>query len=189
MANTINFVQNRRKKLTKSQKNDFRIFQIVAGGFGVLILVFIVTMGLNFYLQFRVSGIQDQQKQMERRITDQQDVEKSIIITIEKIKVLAELFEQRYDKQSAIKYFSEIFGPQVLIKDIDYEADNQILSLRVESNSVFSLENIFEELSNPEVEEKFGKVAKSDLARNESGKYNMAITLTLGEEQAKKKSK
>lgn len=182
MSREINFVQGRRKKLTKDQKKDFQIFRIVLSIFGVLVFVFIVTLGVDFYLQFQVKKAQDDQTQMERQVLAQESVEQSIVITTEKLKVLSELFSQRYDKQASIDYFSNIFGDQVLIKDIKYEADERILSLRLQSQSVFVLEDVFLKLSDPSVEEQFGQVNKSELIRNDSGSYNMAITLSLAKE-------
>ncbi|NCN87740.1 MAG: hypothetical protein GW941_02500 [Candidatus Pacebacteria bacterium] len=187
MAKDINFVQNRRKKLTKDQKKDFQIFKIVVGTFGVLLAVFFITLGIDFYLKFQVKKAQDQQREMERQVLAQEPIEQSIVIATEKLKILSELFDQRYDKQAAIDYFSNIFGPQVLIKDINYEADERILSLRLQSQSIFVLEEVFLKLSDPTVDEQFGNVNKSELIRNDRGGYNMAITLSLSEEDLPKK--
>jgi hypothetical protein len=182
MAREINFVQGRRKKLTKDQKKDFQIFRIVVATFGILIAVFLITLGIDFYLKFQVKNAQDQQQEMERQILAQESVEQSLVIATEKLKILSELFDQRYDKQAAIEYFSNIFGSQVLIKDINYEADERILSLRLQSQSIFILEEVFLKLSDPSVEEQFGNVNKSELIRNDRGGYNMAITLSLSED-------
>lgn len=187
MAREINFVQGRRKKLTKAQKNDLKIFKIVVGVFGVLLGLFLITLAIDFYLQFQIKRTQDQQTQMEREVLSQENVEQSIVLSTEKIKILSELFDQRYDKQAAIDYFSTIFGTQVLIKDINYEADERILSMRLQSQSIFVLEDVFLKLSDPEVREKFGQVNKSELSRNDRGSYNMAITLSLAEEETTKK--
>jgi hypothetical protein len=189
MARQINFVQGRRKQLTKDQKKDFKIFKIVMGAFGILVAIFLIILGVDFYLQFQVKSAKDQQKDMERQVLAQESVEQSIIIATEKLKILAELFDQRYDKQAAIDYFSNIFGSQVLIKDINYEADERILSLRLQSQSIFVLEEVFLKLSDPTVEEQFGNINKSELIRNDRGGYNMAITLSLSEEETIKKKK
>lgn len=189
MEREINFVQGRRKKLTKSQKNDFKIFKIVSIIFGILIAVFLITLGLDFYLKFQIADVKDQQKEMEREIANQVSVEQSIVITTEKLKILSELFALRYDKQTAVDFFSDIFGPQVLIKDINYEAEERILSLRLQSESVFVLENVFNELSKPEVEKQFGIINKSALSRDERGNYGMAITIDLETNEVASKKK
>lgn len=177
----INFVEHRRKKLNKQQKNDLKIFRIALGIFGVGVAIFLVLLGTNFYLQFRLRGIQDNQDILTQRVQSQIEVEESILVTIEKLKVLAELFDQRHDKQSAIEYFSGLFGSDVLIQDINYEADDRILSLRLQSDSVFSLENVFERLAQPEVSETFGQVNKSALSRNDQAMYSVVITLNLND--------
>lgn len=179
MSREINFVQSRRKQLTKNQENDLKIFKITAGVFGFLVVIFLIVLGVNFFLQFQVKSVMDQEKRMETQILSNGLVEQSILITSEKLKVLSELFDQRYDKQAAIEYFSDIFGSEVLIKDINYEADEKILSLRIQATSVFILEQVFAQLANPEVQTKFGQVNKSELIRNDRGRYSMAITLSL----------
>lgn len=189
MAREINFVQSRRKTLTKNQENDLKIFKITAGVFGVLIAVFLVVLGIDFFLQFQVKAVMDNEKRMESQILSHGLVEQSILVTSEKLKILSELFDLRYDKQAAIEYFSAIFGPEVLIKDINYEADEKILSLRIQATSVFILEQVFAKLAEPEVEERFGIVNKSELIRNDRGRYSMAITLSLGEEATQETKK
>lgn len=181
MSREINFVQSRRKQLTKHQESDLKIFKISGAIFGVLIVVFLITLGVDFYLKFQLKSVIDQEKKMEAEILSNGLIEQSILITSEKLKVLSELFDQRYDKQAAIEYFSSIFGQEVLIKDINYEADEKILSLRLQASSIFILEQAFVQLANPEVESKFGLVNKSELIRNDRGRYSMAITLSLSE--------
>lgn len=189
MAREINFVQSRRKQLTKNQENDLKVFKIAGAVFGILIIVFLIALSINFYLQFRIKSIKDQEKRMETQILSNGLIEQSILVTTEKLKILSELFNQRYDKQAAIEYFSSIFGPEVLIKDINYAADEKILSLRVQATSIFILEQVFAQLSNPEVEQKFGIINKSELIRNDRGRYSMAITLSLDEEAAEAATK
>jgi hypothetical protein len=75
MERQINFVQGRRKKLTKSQKVDLKIFKGVLGIFGVFVADCLITLGIDFYLQFQVKDAKDQQKQMERQVTAQESVE------------------------------------------------------------------------------------------------------------------
>jgi hypothetical protein len=186
METSINFVQNRRKKLTKNQANDFKVLKIVAGLFGILIIVLGATFGVYFYLGSQVKDIKDQQKTLEKQILSKKSTEEDVVVSAAKLEILLELFDLRYDKQAAISYFSEIFGDKVLIRDITYDASNKILSLRLQSESIFILEEVFDKLANPEVEERFGEVNKSELSRGNEGKYGMAITLDLREKEVVK---
>lgn len=179
MAREINFVQSRRNKLTKSQELDRRIFRISAAVFAIAIGGFLIALGINFYLKFQISSLENQQRNMEAQVLDQEQTEQSILVTSEKLKVLAELFALRFDKQAAIEYFSQIFGSDVMIKDIKYESDAKILSLRLQANSIFILERTFAQLANPEVAAQFGQVNKSELIRTDDGRYSMAITINL----------
>lgn len=181
MSREINFVQTRIKQLTKHQQSDLKIFKIASLIFGVLIAIFLLILSTDLFLQFRVKSLLNQEKQLEGQILGRGLVEQSILVTTEKLKLLTDFFNQRYDKQAAIEYFSQIFGPEVFINDINYEADKNILSLRIRSNSVFILEQVFSQLANPEVAAKFGSISRSALTRDDRGKYNLTITLTLSE--------
>ena len=101
----------------------------------------------------------------------------------EKDEFLSGVFQKRKDKQEAISYFSQIFGPDVIIEKIAYDADSQLLSFRLMAADIFTLEKVFELLSTQQSTQKFSSLTKSSLKRTNSGIYQMQITVVMGEEK------
>ena len=96
-----------------------------------------------------------------------------------KLAITRNLLDQRQEKQQAIDYFTQLFGDQVLLKQIDYAADEGILSLRVEAINIFLTDQIFAQLGTPETHQRYPYITKSDLRREPNGRYAVTITVVV----------
>ncbi len=179
----INFLHQFRKKITKQQSRDLLFFRYAAGALGVVAILTLLAVGASFWLQYRVSANGDRIKDLQRQILLQEDVERSVVILTRKLGVLGELLEQRQDKQAAIEYFTQLFGPEVLLEEIDYADSESILSLRVKVPSVFSVDAIFAQLESAQTRERYGVVKMSELRRDKEGQYSFVITVVLTKSQ------
>lgn len=181
MATTINFLRDRRRKLTKQQTLDRKIFQIMSWVGGAVFVVFIGAVGIRLFMAYQLQQLNDRETRLLAQVRSQEDSERSYIIFAAKLQVLAQLFEQRRDKQEALEYFSTLFGPDVLISDVAYDADSGILTLGLRANTVFTLQSVFEQLNSSVVKERFAGVSAGDLRRNDQGEYQTSITIALKE--------
>jgi hypothetical protein len=150
-------------------------------GIGIL-LVFVVTLGIRFAMVYNLSRVKDKQQQILKVVKSQEESEKSYVIFAAKLRVISELFVQRRDKQEAIRYFSTLFGPEVIISDIAYEADSSILTFGLQAKNIFTLENVFSLLSTPAVRDQFTTVSASELRRDKLGIYQTSVVVTLKDE-------
>lgn len=182
MARGINFVANRRKRLTAQQKQDEKWFQYAIIGVVSIFIVFLIVIGIRFFMVYRLDQLENEQENTRMAITSQEQVEKDYNIFAHKLRALSDLFGKRQDKQEAMVYFSQVFGPQVIISGIDYsEDDDSIVSFTLTAPSVFDLENVFTVLESEEVRSTYSKVEKSSLGRGESGAYSIKLTIVLGD--------
>lgn len=175
----INFLAHRQRQLDKQQEQDLKLLKIAGAVFGIALVVFVFTMGVMIYLRIRVNSLERQVSSLEQSILGQEDIEKSIVLSYEKLEVISKLFETRYDKQEAISFFSNLFGPNVLIKDIKYDSGEKILSLVVQASSVFEFDDILAKLDQPQVKEKFDHINQNDLRRNADAEYTVMLTMNL----------
>jgi len=182
----INFVSHQAKKLSTQQKKDQLYFRYALGVFVFILGVFLLSLIVFVYVKSQLDNSLKQEKQLENLILGQENIEKSLLISNAKLEVLVTLFKDRFDKQAAMSFFSNLFGEQVLIKDMNYEAEDKILSLSLNCKSVFELERVLNLLSSPEVSARFGQVNKSQLKRDSAGKYNLTLTINLISNNAKK---
>lgn len=175
----INFLKSRRKQLTDRQQRDRRFFQYAAIGLGIIFTLFVVALGVRLWLAYSIGGLQTRQEQLKQQIASLEDNERSYVIFVTKLQILTDLFGQRKNKQEAITYFSSLFDDRVLIKDITYQAEDNLLAFGVEANSVFTLEEVFSRLSDPEVKERFAELNRSELKRDVDGSYSIQVTVVL----------
>lgn len=181
MPLTINFVRDRRRQLSKQELREQVWFRYSLMGFGVVVAVCLVAVGVRLFLGFQVRQVIARQDQLKVSLTSQEDVEKSYILFFQKLRVLKDLFNQKSNKQEAINFFGTIFGPDVLIQEINYLAEDAILSFGLRANDVFVLDRVFNTLNSTPVKEQFVAVNKSDLRRQDDGTYMMTVTVQLKE--------
>ena len=179
----INFVRQRLKKLTKLEKKDKETFKLIAISTSVLLLILAVILGYKLYLTSQLKEVESSRENFLSRIKKQEEREKSFVLFVNKLRVLSGVFQKRKDKQEAISYFSQIFGPDVIIEKIAYDAESQLLSFRLMAADIFTLEKVFELLSTQQSTQKFSSLTKSSLKRTNSGIYQMQITVVIGEEK------
>jgi hypothetical protein len=139
----------------------------------------LLIVGTSFFLQFRLAQAQAQSRDLEREILANEEVEKSAAILIKKLSILKELLDERQDKQQALEYFTNLFGESVILKDIQYQSIEGILSLRIQAASIFELERIFGLLTTQQTVDLYGSVATSELRRDKSGFYEMNIVIVF----------
>jgi hypothetical protein len=178
----INFLRQQNQFLTKQTKRDKTIFTYVALATVLVILASGSVFGINFLYQRKVQAVSQKLDSTEKKIRQKKPLETDYIFFINKLKIIRELFEVRSDKQVAISFFTELFGPGVQISGINYQLEEGILSLTVTSDHVFALESAFETLADSNVTSKFKSVSKSSLTRSEDGKYNFKLTVSFAQD-------
>lgn len=189
MARGINFVANRRKRLTTQQKQDEKLFGYAVIGIIVVFILFLISVGVRFFFVYRVNALEEAQVNTRKAIQAQEQVEKEYNVFAHKLRALSDLFGKRQDKQEAMVYFSQVFGPQIIISGIDYTADKEdIVSFTLTAPSVFDLENVFTVLDSEEVTSKYGAIERSNLSRGDSGLYSIKLTIVLDSGEALEKA-
>lgn len=175
----INFLRNRRKKLTNLQKRDKKwMYWSIYFFSGVMVIFFIVLM-VHLFFNRRLATIVATQENTTEQILNNESVEKDFVLMMSKLDVLGQIYRQRRDKQEAINYFSTVFGSDVTIKQIEYAGGDNLLTFILSADNVFSIDRVLEFLKSSEIQDKFVQVTPSDLRRNESASYQISIAVVL----------
>lgn len=183
MAKTINFVAERRKRLTESQKKDKKIMRTMINVLVVVFAIFLIIIGARFYFVFRVSSIKDTQQDIRNRILSNEQVERDYILFAQKLKRLSVFFGRRKDKQEALVFFSEIFGDDVIVSGIDYSsADEDIVSFTIKAPNIFVMERVFNTLDEEQVTTVYPNITKSAMRRSATGNYTLDLAVVLTQE-------
>lgn len=177
---SINFVRDRRRKLSSIQVKDRVWLRRSLIALGVVTTILVIVGGAQLFLSRMVGQVQAQQTATKQQIVDREDTEKAFVISLRKLGLLTEIFQERQNKQQAIEYFSSVFGAQVLVLEIEYRAEEQLLTFRLQAQDVFVLEQVLERLKSDDVTSRFAGVKASDLQRTSQGNYEMTVAVTLG---------
>lgn len=179
MSADINFVRERQKQLSKREIQDRKILRYSQFFLGGVLLVMMVCLGGVLALRLQLQQVTDRQDELKRLVKLQEDTEKSYIVFVNKLKTLSNLFAQRSDKQEAIRFFNQVFSGLALIREIEYVMSDNSLSFGLRTNSIFEADRVFQALEAPNVKEKYPRINKSELRRNDEGAYEIGITVNL----------
>lgn len=183
MKLTINFLSKHRKELSALEKQDKKYYKWILTAAISISGVACVIVGISLFFHFQARQVLAQKERLERAITNQEGLERSALVLYSKLESLSELINLRRDKQQAIAYFTDLFGEDVLIKDIDYLSEGGILSLRLESESIFAFERVVDLLESEATTQRFSSLAKSDLTRMRTGSYSITVTVVLNTQE------
>src|SRR5688572_18916140 len=179
MSRQINFLAERRKSLTKTEQEDRRIIRIVSIFFGTVFTVFLIVFGIRFYFDRQLFQVEAAQKNARSQILNNEATERSFVIFVYKLNALVNLTQDKQEKNQALNFFSNLFGPNVFVTQMSFLEKERILSLKIESDSIFSLREVLNLLNSPEVRVQFISVNPSDLVRTARGDYEMVITAVV----------
>lgn len=178
----INFLSQQNLKLTAQQQKDRVVFKYSLIAFIVFASIFSVAFSVNLYLRYRFNRVQAQVTAAKKQIDSERTLEANYLFFVNKLLIIRELFDQRAEKQIAIGFFTDLFGPEVTISGLNYIMEEGILSLQVTSPHVFILETAFSALENPEVQAQFKSLSKTNLNRLPTGEYVFTLTVSFVEE-------
>jgi cell division protein FtsL len=178
----INFLEQQSRKLTAQQEKDQALFKKALIFFAAVTAIFFVSFGLKFYLQLRVNKIKEQITTAQRQINSSQELEADYLFFVDKLKIIRQLFDNRSDKQIAMGFFQDLFGPNINISGLTYDMETGILSLTVSSPHVFYLEEALDVLDDPAVKKHFATMTKTALTRNLDASYNFRLNVSFSED-------
>lgn len=185
MAQRINFVSQRKQTLTKKQQQDRKLVVISGVIFVITALCSIILFAGYWYLSGQVLDLKSREDNLKRQIISDSDKEESLLILSNKLKVLSGLILERQDKQAAIEFFSNIFGPDVLLREISYDNIATTLFLKVESKDIFVLRDVANTVASERVTSRFVQVNSSDIRRTQEGKYSLVLTIPMDQKVKK----
>lgn len=179
MSRQINFLAERRKSLTKVEVQDRKIIRIASIVFGATFVIFLLIFGVRFYFDRQLFQVREAQKVARSQILNDQSIERSFVIFVYKLTALANLTQDKQEKNQALNFFSNLFGPDVFVTQMTFLEKEKILSLKIQSDSVFSLREVFSLMNTQPVRDQFVSVNPSDLIRTQNGDYEMVITAVV----------
>ncbi|NCN06790.1 MAG: hypothetical protein GW946_03030 [Candidatus Pacebacteria bacterium] len=179
MPSSINFVRERQRKVAKVEILDQKILMITIMVFAVLLVLSTAAFFGRWWLTRQVADVQAQQKTQESAILQQQPIEESYTIFAHKLRVLRDLFGNRKNKQNSIAFFSEYFGSDVIVSQLSYNSEEEVLTFVLDSKDIFVLDTVFAKLQADELRSLYPTLQYGGLTRSQGGRYGLKLTVTL----------
>lgn len=181
MSRQINFLAERRKALTKTELQDRKVMRVASMIFGGVFMVFLAVFAVRFYFDRQLFQVREAQKTARAQILNNESIERSFVIFVYKLTALANLTQDKQEKNQALTFFSNLFGDDVFVRQMSFLEKEKILSLKIQSDSIFSLREVFALLNSQQVRDQFVSINPSDLVRTAGGDYEMIITAVVKE--------
>jgi len=177
---TINFLRERRRKLTKQQIVDKQLYKVGLIVFSVSAALLVIAGGARLTVAYLINQATARQNTLMQIIKEQESNERAYLVFSAKLRTLVELLAKRQDKQEAITFFSTVFDQGVLVSNVTYQGDKSLLTFGLQAADVFTLERVIETLKSEQVKNQFQSVSTDAMSRNDKGEYQTTVTVMLG---------
>ena len=178
MPREINFLSDRHKEIVKQEQADRKIMTMCAIGLGVCFSIFIIYSGVQLFFSYQLNKTKAEETSLRSQIVGDQETEKTFVIFVHKLSSLVQIDQDRQDKRTIIQFFNSYFGGSISIVGVEFDQREKLLTLKLESGSVFDLKQVLEKLSDSTVQSKFSSVKPSNLTRTGDGKYQIDVTVS-----------
>ena len=178
MSREINFLSERRKTLSKQEAKDKRLLRIALIFLAIVIVALLGCIGGLYYFNSQLAKVKSLESAARTEILSNADTEQSFVLFVRKLSSLAAIAQDRQDKRNVIDYFNQVFGPDVLIKGLEFDPKNKLLLFKIESPDVFKLRAVLDLVNSPDIQAKFVSLNPSDLSRTSDGKYEMSLAVS-----------
>ncbi len=178
MPREINFLSDRHKAIVKQEQADRKIMTMCAIGLGVCFTIFIAYSAVQLFFSYQLNKTKAQETVLRSQIVGDQETERAFVIFVHKLSSLVQIDQDRQDKRTIIQFFNTYFGSSISITGVSFDQREKLLTLQLQSGSVFELKQVLIKLNDQAVLSKFASVKPSNLIRSADGKYQIDVTVS-----------
>jgi len=173
----INFLKDRRAEIKDKRKKDRKTLQYGLIVFGICFVAFLGVSSYRIVLKVSFNKIIKQQDEEKIIIDDHLATELEYKLLSYKLKTVKQVFDERSNKQEAIRFFTLLLADTTYSKGISYEEKK--LTLKLLTRNIFTLEETLDLIASKEVTEKYSKIKQQEIIRNDDGTYSVELIIDL----------
>ncbi len=185
MPHSINFVESRRKRLNQASLKDGKTRLISIITLIISFTIFLIVVAVRLFMQQTLASLENREETIKKQILAAESTEKEYTLFVNKLQTLTKLFDDRKDKQQTIAYFNNVFGNDVIIKEIEYAAEDQQVAFALQAKDIFTLDTVYKVFNSPAFMEQYPSIQKTGLRREGTGVYIMEVNVSLDPQAAK----
>jgi hypothetical protein len=175
----INFLSGQTRHKRKEKQQDKKLFKTATIVLSITVFLLLLVVGLRLFINLRIKNKIETIAKLKTTILNQEEVELSYLIFVNKLKSVEEIYSARSDKQAAMNYFADLVSDVATIIGMTYNEDSGGLLLQLDHSSIFPLEDSMEIIDSPQVKNIYKNVEKSSLKRKDQGNYELSLKVQL----------
>lgn len=189
-TNHVNFLRRSRRRVEQYQQFDKIALQVSGVVFAICVAV---TVGMFAYWQYisnQLRDLKDANAAQQRVITRAAKEEAEYLLFTSQLDSVGTLLSARQSKKEALDFLSRLAVDGISFDRITYSALSRALQFRVQTESVFPVENFLDRLKSETSKISALDVTMSGIKRDDVGRYYLEVMVILpappGAQKAKK---
>jgi Tfp pilus assembly protein PilN len=98
----INFLSSRTRHKQKQREQDKKLFKISSIVLAVVIIILLIAVGLKLVINLKIKDKTKTIAELKKTIVEQEGIELSYLIFVNKLRAVGEIYAARSDKQTAM---------------------------------------------------------------------------------------
>jgi hypothetical protein len=175
----INFLSSQTRHKQKEKQQDKKLFKIAVIVLSTVVFLLLAVVGLRLLVNLRIKNKVETIAKLKKTILDQEEIELSYLIFVNKLQSVGEIYSARSDKQAAMNYFADLMTDVATITGMTYNESSGGLILQLDHSSVFPLEESMAIINSSLVKDVYKNVEKTSLKREDQGNYQLSLKIQL----------
>ena len=175
----INFLSSQTRHKQKEKQQDKKLFKIATIVLSTIIFLLMLVLGLRLFVNLRIKNKVETIAKLKKTILNQEEVELSYLIFVNKLQAVSEIYSARSDKQAAMNYFAELMSDVATIIGMTYNESSGGLILQLDHSTVFPLEDSMAIIDSSSVKNVYKNIEKTSLKREDQGNYELSLKIQL----------
>jgi uncharacterized membrane protein YvbJ len=175
----INFLSSQTRHKQKEKQQDKKLFKIATIVLSAIVFLLMLVVGLRLFVNLRIKNKVETISKLKKTILDQEQIELSYLIFVNKLQVVGEIYSARSDKQEAMNYFADLMSDAATITGMAYNENSGGLILQLNHSNVFPLEDSMAIIDSSLVKDVYKNIEKTALKREDQGNYELSLKIQL----------
>ena len=176
----INFIREQRRAIQAFEESDRKIARKVTYGLVGFFIVFLVVLGISFFVDSRISQVNASIASEQLRLSELVPFEKDYAVFVKKVKILRALSVARKEKVDATAFFYKVLPTDYVLKDVNVDDALRQITFGVTAKDVFEATNILKFLYNKDLDVKKYSVKVTGMSRKSNGEYDITGVFSYG---------
>lgn len=176
---SLNFLRQRRQKLSVLRKQDSLILYVSLGIMAVVLLVTLGLIGYTINQKQQLNRISNADSEISKTLSSMTDKEAEYLVYSARLKTLANIWPMRGSQQKTLDFLTDITMTDVSYQQVTFDQAKRMLDFSVVTTDYFALEEFISLVRTPLIQERLESFAIGAVRRDDQGRYSFSVEMEL----------